>query len=156
VSFTTSESTIVASPALSHISVASWSALDNVYQQNVANAATTILKVLQSNHNTWNFPSPPVNTFRSPSPIAVVPCSPPPKLTWPALEDIENYPFLNIPDSPQYIVTSTPPSPVLHTSLEVLADTTHRKEHFHCRGRSPRHHAFKESQVQVLPKLPLS
>jgi len=25
-----------------------------------------------------------------------------------------------------------------------------------CRGRSPRHHAFKESQAQVLPKPPLS
>jgi len=25
-----------------------------------------------------------------------------------------------------------------------------------CQGRSPRHHTFKESQAQVLPKLPLS
>jgi len=58
VSFTTSEPTIVASPALSHISVAFWSTLDNVYQQNVVDATAAILEVLQSPHNTWNYPSP--------------------------------------------------------------------------------------------------
>ena len=129
-SFTSSEPTVVASPALSHISIASWSALDNVYQQNVTDAAAAILEVLQSNHNTWNFPSPPVDAFRSPSPVAPVPCSPTSELVWPACEDVENYPFLNVPDSSQYIVTSAPPSPILHTSLDVLANTIHREEHF--------------------------
>ena len=129
-SFTSSESTAIVSPTLSHISVTSWSALDNVYQQNITNAAAAVLKVLQSNHNTWNFPSPPVDAFRSLSPVAPVPYSPSPKLTWPVLEDVENYPFLNVPDSPQNIVTSAPPSPVLNNSLEDLANAAHREEHF--------------------------
>jgi len=120
VSFT-SEPTVVASPALSHISVASWSALDNVYQQNVADAATAVLEVLQSNHNTWNFPSPPVDAFRSPSPVAFIPRSPTPELTWPVLDNPEDYPFLNAPDSPTYIITSAPVSPAPVVSLDVLA-----------------------------------
>jgi len=126
VSFHSSKPTAVASPTLSHISVASWSALDNVYQQNVADATATILEVLQSPHNTWNYPSPLDITARALQPI--VPQSP--ELVWPVLEDVENYPFLNVPDSPQYIVTSAPPSPILNTSLEVLADTTYHEEHF--------------------------
>jgi len=121
VSFTTSEPTVIASPALSHISVASWSALDNVYQQNVADAAAAVLEVLQSNHNTWNFPSPPTNVFRSPSPVVPVPHSPTPKLTWPVLDNQEDYPFLNVPDSPDYIITSAPVSPTPVFSLDVLA-----------------------------------
>jgi len=120
VSFT-SEPTVVASPALSHISVASWSALGNVYQQNVADAAAAVLEVLQSNHNTWNFPSPPVDAYRSPSPIAPIPRSPTPELTWPVLDNPEDYPFLNVPDSPAYIVTSAPVSPAPVLSLDVLA-----------------------------------
>ena len=119
-SFTTSEPTVVASPALSHISVASWSALDNVYQQNVADAAAAVLEVLQSNHNTWNFPSPPVDAFRSPSPVVPVPRSPTPELTWPVLDNPEDYP-LNVPDSPAHIVTSAPVSPAPVVSLDVLA-----------------------------------
>jgi len=121
VSFTFSEPTVVASPALSHISVTSWSALDNIYQQNVADAAAAVLKVLQSNHNTWNFPSPPLNAYRSPSPVVPVPHSPTPKFTWPVLDNPEDYPFLNVPDSPAYIVTSAPISPAPVVSLNVLA-----------------------------------
>jgi len=121
VSFTSSEPTVIASPALSHISVASWSALDNVYQQNVADATAAVLEVLQSNHNTWNFPSPPLNAYRFPSPVAPVPRSPTPELTWPALDNPEDYPFLNVPDSPAYIVTSAPVSPAPVFSLDVLA-----------------------------------
>jgi len=121
VSFTSSEPTVVASPALSHISVASWSALNNVYQQNVADAAAAILEVLQSNHNTWNFPSPPLNAYRSLSPVAPVPRSPTPKLTWPVLNNPEDYPFPNVLDSPAYIVTSAPVSPAPTASLDVLA-----------------------------------
>jgi len=121
VSFTTSESTVVASPALSHISVASWSALDNIYQQNVADAAAAILEVLQSNHNTWNFPSPELNAYRSPAPAPFVPHSPTPELAWPVLDNPEDYPFLNVLDSPAYIVTSAPVSPAPVFSLDVLA-----------------------------------
>jgi len=120
VSFTSSEPTVVASPTLSHISVASWSALNNVYQQNVADAAAAILEVLQSNHNTWNFPSPPLNAYRSPSPVVPIPRSPTPKLTWPVLDNPEDYPFLHVPDSPAYIVTSAPVSPAPVVSLDVL------------------------------------
>jgi len=121
VSFTSLESTAVISPALFHISIASWSALNNIYQQNVADATTAVLEVLQSNHNTWNFPSPPVDAFRSPSPVASVPRSPTPKLTWPVLDNPEDYPFLNVPDSPAYIITSAPVSPAPILSLETLA-----------------------------------
>jgi len=121
VSFTSSEPTVVVSPALSPISVASWSALDNVYQQNIADAAAAVLEVLQSNHNTWNFPSPPVDTFRSLSPVVPVPHSPTPELTWPVLDNPEDYPFLNVLDSPAYIVTSAPVSPTPIHSLDVLA-----------------------------------
>jgi len=121
VSFTSSEPTVVASPALSHISITSWSALENVYQQNVADTAAAVLEVLQSNHNTWNFPSPPLNAYRSPSPVVPVPRSPTPELTWPVLDNPEDYPFLNVPDSPTYIVTSAPVSPAPVVSLDVLA-----------------------------------
>jgi len=131
VSFTSSEPTVVASPALSHISIASWSALDNVYQQNVTDAAAAILEVLQSNHNTWNFPSPPVDTFRSPSPVVPVPRSPTPELTWPVLNNQEDYPFLNVPDSPAYIVTSAPNSPAPVFSLDVLAHVAVHKPQYH-------------------------
>jgi len=121
VSFTTSKPTIVTSPALSHISVASWSTLDKVYQQNVTNTAAAVLEVLNSNHNTWNFPSPPVDTFRSPSPIVPVLRSPTPKLTWPILDNPEDYPFLNVPDSPAYIIISAPILPAPINSLDILA-----------------------------------
>jgi len=119
VSFTTSEPTVVASPALSHISVTSWSTLDNVYQQNVADATAAILEVLQSPHNTWNYPSPLDVAARVFQPI--VPHSPTPELTWPVLDNPEDYPFLNVPDSPAYIVTSAPVSPAPVLSLDVLA-----------------------------------
>jgi len=130
VSFTTSEPTVVTSPALSHISVASWSTLDNIYQQNVADAAAAVLEVLQSNHNTWNFPSPPLNAYRSPSPVAPVPRSPTPKLTWPILDNQKDYPFLNVPDSPDYIVTSAPVSPAPVTSLDTLAHVVAYKSQY--------------------------
>ena len=120
-SFNTSESTVVASPALSQISVASWSALDNVYQQNVADATAAVLEVLNSNFNTWNYPSPDALAFRSPSPVAPPPRSPSPELVWPTLDNVEDFPFLNVPDSPAYIVTSAPVSPAPANNLEVLA-----------------------------------
>jgi len=125
VSFNSSEPTVVASPALSHISVASWSALDNVYQQNVADATAAILEVLQSPHNTWNYPSPLDVAARVFQPI--VPRSPTPELTWPVLDNPEDYPFLNVPDSPAYIVTSAPVSPAPVVSLDVLAHVAAHK-----------------------------
>jgi len=124
VSFSTSEPTVVASPALSHISVASWSALDNVYQQNVADATAAILEVLQSPHNTWNYPSPLDIATRVFQPI--VPESPQlqyppsPAPAWSTLDNVEDFPF-NVPDSPAYIVTSAPVSPAPVFSLDVLA-----------------------------------
>jgi len=129
VSFTTSESTVVASPALSHISVASWSALDNVYQQNVADATAAILEVLQSPHNTWNYPSPLNVTAHVFQPI--IPHSPTPELTWPVLDNPEDYPFLNVPDSPAYIITSAPVSPASVFSLDVLAHIATHKPQYH-------------------------
>jgi len=125
VSFTTSKPTVVASPALSHISVASWSTLDNVYQQNIADATAAILEVLQSPHNTWNYPSPLNVAARIFQPI--VPHSPTPKLTWPVLDNLEDYPFLNVPDSLAYIITSAPVSPAPVLSLDVLAHVAAHK-----------------------------
>jgi len=142
VSFTSSEPTVVASPALSHISVASWSALDNVYQQNVADAAAAVLGVLQSNHNTWNFPSLPLNAYRSPSPVVPVPRSPTPEPTWPVLDNPEDYPFLNVPDSPAYIVTSAPVSPTPVVSLDVLA---------HVAAHEPQYREDKQENLLPAP-----
>jgi len=134
VSFTSSEPTVVVSPALSHISIASWSALDNVYQQNVADATAAILEVLQSPHNTWNYPSPldvAARVFQPidpQSPQLQYPPSPAP--VWPALDNVEDFPFLNVPDSPAYIITSAPVSPTPVDSLDVLAHVaTHEPQY---------------------------
>jgi len=129
VSFTTSGPTVVASPALSHISVTSWSALDNIYQQNVADATAAILEVLQSPHNTWNYPSPLDTAARVFQPI--VSHSPTPELTWPVLDNPEDYPFLNVPNSPAYIVTSAPVSPAPVVSLDVLAHVAAHELQYH-------------------------
>ena len=68
-------STAVASPALS---VASWSAIDDVYQVNIIAAQQVIEDFLNSPHNTWNYPSPntspDVHPRRSPTPS--IPFSP--------------------------------------------------------------------------------
>ena len=70
-------STAVASPALS---VASWSAIDDVYQVNIIAAQQVIEDFLNSPHNTWNYPSPntspDVHPRRSPTPS--IPFSPVP------------------------------------------------------------------------------
>ena len=62
-------STTVASPALS---VASWSAIDDVYQVNIIAAQQVIEDFLNSPHNTWNYPSPntspDAHPRRSPTP----------------------------------------------------------------------------------------
>jgi len=120
VSFTSSEPTVIASPALSHISVASWSALDNVYQQNVADATAAILEVLQSPHNTLNYPSPldvAACVFQPINPESPQLQYPSPAPVWSTLDNVEAY----IPDSPAYIVTSAPVSPAPVLSLDVLA-----------------------------------
>jgi len=127
VSFHSSKPTVIASPALSHISVASWSALDNIYQQNIADAAAAVLEVLQSPHNTWNYPSPLDITACVFQPI--VPQSP--ELVWSALDNVEGFPFLNVPDSPAYIVTSAPVSPALVASLDVLTHVTTHEPQYH-------------------------
>jgi len=136
VSFTTSEPTVVASPALSHISVASWSALDNIYQQNVADATAAILEVLQSPHNTWNYPSPLDVAARVFQPITPespqLQYSPSPVPVWTTLDNVEDFPF-NVPNSPAYIVTSAPVSPAPVSSLDVLAhvvahESTYRED----------------------------
>jgi len=127
--FTSSKPTIVTSPALSHISVASWSALDNVYQQNIADTTTTILKVLQSPYNTWNYPSPLNIATHILQPIV----SQSPELVWPALDNIEDFPFLNISNSPKYIVTSAPQSPEYYPAdnLGILAHVATHKPEYH-------------------------
>jgi len=65
--------------SLPSISVASWSDLNAVYQENSAAALEVVNNVLNSPHNTWNYPSPgsprlqyPPNSTLSP----VVPWSP--------------------------------------------------------------------------------
>ena len=66
-------STAVASPALS---VASWSAIDDIYQINITAANQVIENFLNSPHNTWNYPSPNISPRCSPTPS--IPFSPVP------------------------------------------------------------------------------
>ena len=66
-------STAVASPALF---VASWSAIDDIYQINITAANQVIEEFLDSPHNTWNYPSPNTSPHRSPTPS--IPFSPVP------------------------------------------------------------------------------
>ena len=70
-------STAVASPALS---VASWSAIDDVYQVNIIAAQQVIEDFLNSPHNTWNYPSPDTSpaTHSRRSPTPSIPFSPVP------------------------------------------------------------------------------
>ena len=73
-------STAVASPALS---VASWSAIDDVYQVNIIAAQQVIEDFLNSPHNTWNYPSPNTSPATHPrrSPTPSIPFSPVPIVT---------------------------------------------------------------------------
>jgi len=106
----------VSSPSLS---VASWSDLNAVYQENSAATLEVVNNVLNSPHNTWNYPSPrsprlqypPVSRASSP----VVPWSPTvassPEFIvpdFPFLEPTGHGPY-NIyrPQSPQYSTLST-------------------------------------------------
>jgi len=94
----------VSSPSLS---IASWSDLNAVYQENSAAALEVVNNVLNSPHNTWNYPSPrgphlqyPPNSTSSP----IIPWSPtvasspklPFKFTSPSLYDKYS------PQSPRY------------------------------------------------------
>jgi len=105
----------VSSPS---ISIASWSNLNAVYQENSAAALEVVNNVLNSPHNTWNYPSPgsprlqypPVSRASSP----VVPWSPTiassPELPFEFV--VPGFPFLEptgpgpyndfIPQSPRY------------------------------------------------------
>jgi len=109
----------VSSPSLS---VASWSDLNAVYQENSAATLEVVNNVVNSPHNTWNYPSPgsphlqyPPGSTSSP----VVPWSPT-IATSPELPfefTIPGFPFLEptgpgpydqyIPQSPQYSTLST-------------------------------------------------
>jgi len=109
----------VSSPS---ISIASWSDLNAVYQENSAAALKVVNNILNSPHNTWNYPSPgsprlqypPVSRALSP----VVPWSPTvassPELRFEFV--VPGFPFLKstgpgpydvyIPQSPQYSTSS--------------------------------------------------
>jgi len=105
----------VSSPS---ISIASWSDLNTVYQENSATALEVVNNVLNSPHNTWNYPSPgsprlqypPVSRASSP----VVPWSPTvassPEFVvpgFPFLEPTGPGPYhVYIPQSPQYSISS--------------------------------------------------
>jgi len=104
----------VSSPSLS---VASWSDLNAVYQENSAAALEVVNNVLNSPHNTWNYPSPgsprlqyPPSSTSSP----VVPWSPTvassPEFIvpgFPFLEPTGPGPYnVYIPQSPQYSTLS--------------------------------------------------
>ena len=104
----------MSSPSLS---IASWSDLNAIYQENSAAALEVINNVLNSPHNTWNYPSPrspclqyPPSSMSSP----VVPWSPTvassPEFTVP------NFPFLG-PTSPGPYDNYTPQSPWYSTSF---------------------------------------
>ena len=66
-------STAIASPTLS---IASWSAIDDVYQINITAANQVIKEFLNSPHNIWNYPSPDTHPCRSLTPS--IPFSPVP------------------------------------------------------------------------------
>jgi len=109
----------VSSPSLS---VASWSDLNTVYQENSAAALKVVNNALNSPHNTWNYPSPrspclqypPASRTSSPT----IPWSPTatssPKLRFEFV--VPGFPFLKptgpgpynifIPRSPQYSTSS--------------------------------------------------
>jgi len=109
----------VSSPS---ISVASWSDLNAVYQENSAAALEVVNNVLNSPHNTWNYPSPGSPRLQYPtSPRAsspVVPWSPTvassPELQFEFV--VPGFPFLvptgpgpydiYVPQSPQYSTSS--------------------------------------------------
>ena len=58
-------STTITSPVLS---VASWSAIDDIYQINITATNQVIEDFLNSPHNTWNYPSPNTQPHRSSTP----------------------------------------------------------------------------------------
>jgi len=109
----------VSSPS---ISVASWSDLNAVYQENSAAALEVVNNVLNSPHNTWNYPSPGSPRLQYPSVSRalspVVPWSPTvassPELQFEFV--VPGFPFLQptgpgpydiyIPQSPQYSTSS--------------------------------------------------
>jgi len=112
----------VSSPSLS---VASWSDLNAVYQENSTTALEVINNVLNSPHNTWNYPSPrsphlqyPPTSTLSP----VIPWSPTvassPKLPFEFV--VPSFPFLE-PTGPGPYDDYTPQSPRYSTSF---ADTS--------------------------------
>jgi len=108
----------VSSPSLS---VASWSDLNAVYQENSAAALEVVNNVLNSPHNTWNYPSPgsphlqyPPSSTSSP----VVPWSPTvatsPELPFEFI--VPGFPFLE-PTSPGPYDVYTRQSPQYSTSF---------------------------------------
>jgi len=124
----------VSSPSLS---ITSWSDLNAVYQENSAATLEVINNVLNSPHNTWNYPSPrsprlqyPPSSTSSP----VVPWSPTvatsPKLLFEFT--VPGFPFLEptgpgpydgyIPQSPQYS-TSSASTGITLVNLDTLEPT---------------------------------
>jgi len=138
----------VSSPSLS---VASWSNLNAVYQENSAAALEVINSVLNSPHNTWNYPSPgsphlqyPPSSTLSP----VVPWSPTiatsPELpfeftvpSFPFLEPTGPGPYDNyIPQSPQYS-TSSASAGITLVNLDTLEPTPIDLDPYMVRSPSP-------------------
>jgi len=104
----------VSSPSLS---VASWSNLNAVYQENSAAALEVVNNVLNSPHNTWNYPSPGSPRLQYPPGSTLSPVVPwsPTVATSPELPfefTVPSFPFLEptgpgpyndyIPQSPRY------------------------------------------------------
>jgi len=134
----------VSSPS---ISVASWSDLNAVYQENSAAALEVVNNVLHSPHNTWNYPSPgsprlqyPPSSTSSP----VVPWSPTvassPKFIvpgFPFLEPTGPGPYtVYIPQSPQYS-TSSASAGITLVNLDTLEPTPIDLDPYVVRSPSP-------------------
>jgi len=104
----------VSSPSLS---IAFWSDLNAVYQENSAAALEVVNNVLNSPHNTWNYPSPGSPQLQYPP----VSCASSPVVPWsPTVASspefiVPGFPFL-APTGPGPYVEYTPQSPQYSTS----------------------------------------
>jgi len=106
----------VSSPSLS---VASWSDLNTVYQENSAAALEVVNNTLNSPHNTWNYPSPGSPALQYPPSSTSSPAVPwSPTTASPELQfefAVPDFPFLQ-PMGPGPYDIFTPQSPQYSTS----------------------------------------
>jgi len=107
--------------SLPSLSVASWSDLNAVYQENSAAALEVINNILNSPHNTWNYPSPGSPRLQYPPSSTLSPVIPwSPTVASSPEFIVPGFPFLT-PTGPGPYVEYNPQSPRYSTSF---ADTS--------------------------------